>query len=163
MLRGEVKPNHLRELFLGRNHITDNGLKALGQALPNIRNLKRISLWANPFDEPGVQAFCNGLEHNNDLEDVDLFRKFSCSEKIRYYTLLNRSGRRLLQEAVATEEGTSEAQTNIHSPRQRPVPLGTWPLVLERLQTLSLQDDDVFSHNDLLYYMLKGPALFQGQ
>jgi hypothetical protein len=166
VLCGVNTPNRLEELFLSRNQITDNGLVLLGEALPNVRDLKQISLWGNPFDRAGVCALCVGLKDNMDLQTIDLFRRYSCSRQIRYYTLLNQSGRRLLR---ASEEERRESSRQ-DDQRRRPIPLSIWPLVLERLQKIDLKlytfeegdDDDEerdFSHADLLFYMLKGPAL----
>lgn len=180
-----------------RNQITDEGLKRLGAALPNIHGLKRISLWANPYDEVGVQAFCDGLQRNMDLEEVDLFRNFTCSETIQYYTLLNRAGRRLLHDvhsddvtAASVTDGDTSRQNIVDASdpalRRKPVPLGLWPIVLERLQKLHLPESgdqhegatafthrmqppaieannaplSGVGHSDMLYCMLRGPAIF---
>lgn len=203
-------PNELEQVIVPRNQITDEGLKRLATKLPLIHGLKRISLWANPFDEEGAQALCCGLQRNMDLVEVDLFRNFSCTETIQYYTLLNRAGRRLLDESTTTTTtdiafgGGEVAIVDAYggggdsspyweeaahtsdpaSTRRKPVPLGLWPIVLERLQKLQLPPESGsdgrqewdrvpstisettpyaqatgLRHADLIYYMIRGPAL----
>jgi hypothetical protein len=73
---------------------------------------------------------------------------------------------------ASEEKEEREEQRNYHHNEQRllPIPLSVWPWVLERLQKIDIDvptfqqedQDDVetdFSHADLLFYMLKGPAL----
>jgi hypothetical protein len=199
--------NGLEQLIIHRNLITDEGLKQLGMKLPLIHGLKSLSLWGNPFDEVGVQALCCGLQRNMDLVHIDLFQKFSCTETIKYYTLLNKAGRRLLHEGMAAAATTttmtmmsdkfstgrdieildeadhteSADSTCCTVQNNKAVPLGLWPIVLERLQSIKLPSDsdcvkwDIvpspivnttphakatdLRHTDLIYYMIRGPAL----
>jgi Ran GTPase-activating protein (RanGAP) involved in mRNA processing and transport len=133
----------LRDLFVARNKISDEGIKTLAGMLPDIKGLKRLSLWGNPFDEEGAKSLSLGLETNFELEDVNLFRNFPCSDRIIYYTQQNRAGRRLMYATVA--------------------PLGLWPLVLERLHKLPIPNGSQITSQDLLFYMLRGPALLHGR
>jgi Ran GTPase-activating protein (RanGAP) involved in mRNA processing and transport len=131
----------LEELLLARNKMTDEGMAHFGSRLPSMRGLKRVSLWGNPFEDRGAKALARGLEHNFIIEDVDLFRNFPCSDEISLYTALNRGGRKFLHESDDNS------------------PLGLWPLLLERLERLALPKGCKATNDDLVYYMLHGPAL----
>jgi len=135
---------HISELFIARNKITDMGISALARMLPNIRSLRRLSLWGNPFDDQGAQALALGMSQNCEIEDVDLFRNFFCSDKILLYTHLNRAGRRLL----LTEQ---------------PIPLGVWPLVLSRANEFKFQKASSATTSDLIFHLIRGPALFESR
>lgn len=136
-------PN-LSELFIARNKITDQGISRLGGMLPQIKSLRRLSLWGNPFDDTGAQALAIGMRDNCGIDELDLFRNFFCSDKIILYTHLNRAGRRLL-----------------HSDDR--VPLALWPLVLSRINQLTFQRKATTSASDLMFHMIRGPVLFDAR
>ena len=52
----------LTELLLARNRITDKGICDLSEMLPYMPNLRRLSLWGNPFEEKGANVLARGLE-----------------------------------------------------------------------------------------------------
>ena len=136
----------LQELFLARNKITDVGITALAERIPEMKGLKKLSLWGNSFGEEGAKELLAGLRCNTELEELDLFRQFQCSEQIIYFTYVNRGGRKILEK----------------SPNA--VPLSLWPLVLERANKVKLtkrrNHNDQQARVDILYCLLRGPVLF---
>jgi Ran GTPase-activating protein (RanGAP) involved in mRNA processing and transport len=133
----------ITELFIARNKITDRGISGLAAILPEVKSLRRLSLWGNPFNDLGAQALANGMRDNRRIEELDLFRNFFCSEKILLYTNLNRAGRRLLDS-------------------DHRVPLGLWPLVLSRINSQTFQGTST-NTSDLMFHMIRGPALFEAR
>ena len=140
------KNSTLQELFLARNKITDAGITTLAIKLPDMKGLKKLSLWGNPFGEDGAKELLAGLRCNMELERLDLFRQFKCSEQILYFTYVNRGGRKILEEPPNN------------------VPLSLWPLVLERAIQVKLtkrkDHNDEAARVDILYCLLRGPVLF---
>ncbi len=143
VLLGQLLCDHpnILELYIARNKITDDGISEFAGMLPHITSLRRISLWGNPFGDHGAQALADGMKGNLEIEEMDLFRNFFCSDKITLYTHLNRAGRRLL-----------------HYPER--VPLGLWPLVVSRINCLSFQKNSTINASDSIFHMIRGPALF---
>jgi hypothetical protein len=136
----------LQELFLARNKITDAGITSLAIKLPAMKGLKKLSLWGNPFGEDGAKELLAGLRCNMELESLDLFRQFKCSQQILYFTYVNRGGRKILEEPPNN------------------VPLSLWPLILERAIQVKLtkrrDHNDEAARVDILYCLLRGPVLF---
>jgi hypothetical protein len=132
---------------LARNKITDYGIASLALRLPDWRAVKKLSLWGNPFGEEGARELLAGLRRNMELEDLDLFRQFKCSEQILYYTYMNRGGRKILREDP-----------------NKVVPLSLWPLVMERANRIKLTKRNTYNDEharvDVLYCLLRGPVLF---
>eukprot|EP00980_Cylindrotheca_fusiformis_P007796 scaffold1669_cov129-Cylindrotheca_fusiformis.AAC.7 len=128
----------LESVFLERNKITNVGLAMLANTLPYMKSIRRLELWGNSFDEEGLNSFVVGLENNYILEEANLISKVAASDTIAFYTTLNKAGRRLMQ-----------------SPN---VPLGLWPLVIEKLCSVSMPKESSFSIHDLRHFMVRGPA-----
>jgi hypothetical protein len=133
----------LTELFVARNKISDEGVKLLARLLSEMKGLRRLSLWGNPFNDEGAKALAVGLESNFELSEIDLFRNFPCSEQIAYYTLLNRAGRGLMHNTAA--------------------PLSLWPTVLERLEKINIPNGSKITSHDLIFFLLRGPALLHSR
>jgi hypothetical protein len=160
----------LRELELTRNKITDQGMITLSGHLRTFRQLKRLSIWGNPFEDIGAKALADALLQNVSLEHVELFRTFSgSSEQIAFYTNLNRAGRQLL---VLDDRSDCTSRTvvlqgkNPHSRPKHPshVPLALWPFVLGRIDRIPLSNGSTCTHLDMLYYMVRwGPALLHSR
>jgi Ran GTPase-activating protein (RanGAP) involved in mRNA processing and transport len=136
----------LKELFLARNKFTDTGITSIALILPKMDGLKKLSLWGNPFGEEGAMALLNGMASNMELYDLHLFKQFKCSDKILYFTTINRGGRKLLQEPPNS------------------VPTALWPLVLERANTMKMPIRTADQINEqarinMLYCLLHGPVL----
>jgi hypothetical protein len=133
----------LEELYLARNKITDQGIIKLAEQFPKQKCLRKLSLWGNPFGEAGAKALLEGLQHNVELEDLELFQKFSVSSMIMHNLLTNRAGKKILQ---------SEPND---------IPLALWPLVLERVNNISFpKRSNSTARVDALFYMVRGPVLF---
>ena len=130
----------LCEVLLGRNDIGIVGITEIGNQLPYMTGLKRLSLWGNPgITEKGALELLQGLERNVDIIDLELFRTFACSNLIYYYLTLNRGGRKVIWQrqlqqppmhAVASAPAAKEVTTS------NTIPLSLWPAVLERANLL---------------------------
>jgi hypothetical protein len=169
---GSTTTKGLRELELTRNNITDQGMITLSRHLRRFRQLKRLSIWGNPFEAIGAQALADGLIQNVSLEHVELFRTFSgSSEQIAFYTNLNRAGRHLLVLDDRNEDCSSSSTVVVQgkNPHSRPkhpthVPLALWPLVLGRIDRIPLANGSTCTRLDLLHYMVRwGPALLHSR
>jgi Ran GTPase-activating protein (RanGAP) involved in mRNA processing and transport len=135
----------LQELFLARNKIADPGIAALASRLPKMKGLKKLSLWGNKFGEEGAHLLLSGMIDNMELDDLDTFRQFKCSDQIQHFTNVNRGGRKLLQESTNN------------------VPLALWSLALDRANRVKLtkqrgQSAD-HARADIIFCLLHGPAL----
>jgi len=110
----------LEELNLSRNEINDDGAEALAKALKHNTRLRKINLYRNKIGTKGGIAIADALRtHNMTVEDLDLqYNRVTCTTElnplkdIRYFTRLNRAGRRLL--------------------RCPNLPVSLWPLVLSK-------------------------------
>eukprot|EP00529_Nitzschia_sp_RCC80_P041336 CAMPEP_0113516546 /NCGR_PEP_ID=MMETSP0014_2-20120614/41646_1 /TAXON_ID=2857 /ORGANISM="Nitzschia sp." /LENGTH=453 /DNA_ID=CAMNT_0000413409 /DNA_START=159 /DNA_END=1520 /DNA_ORIENTATION=+ /assembly_acc=CAM_ASM_000159 len=138
ILAGALRHNStLEHLDVRENHFTDIGIEALACAISEKEEgdeegnnnskcgLRKISVAKNPFGTLGTLALLQAAETNMNLYHVDITKyprpESTIVEKIRFYTALNRGGRRLL---VAN------------------LPLSIWPLVLKRIGSLDWYDDD---------------------
>ena len=135
----------LTELKIARNKIGDEGISLFAERLPMMKGLKRLSLWGNPFSEAAAKQLLAGLRCNTELESLDLFRQFKCSEQLIYYTYVNRGGRKIL-----------------HGEPDK-VPLSLWALVLARANKMVFTrraSEESAARLDVLYCLLRGPVLF---
>lgn len=143
----------LEELNLFGNRISDFGLRLILKKIPTLKCLKTLWLGQNMFSCNAAKEFIPLMKSNYTLQDVNI-RSFddygmeSIQTTIEYYCRLNRGGRRIF----AKDKGT--------------IPLGLWPLILERTRhvfwgggTSNTMSD---SHAaDVVYCLLHGPALFE--
>jgi Ran GTPase-activating protein (RanGAP) involved in mRNA processing and transport len=104
----------LESLNLNGNLISDRGIQAIAEALPEMKGLKQLYLWNNQFSGVGARAILAGLKSNLVLEEITTFSRFRCSDEIRYYTHLNKAGRKILKDTNS-------------------VPMSLWPIILERV------------------------------
>jgi Ran GTPase-activating protein (RanGAP) involved in mRNA processing and transport len=134
----------LEELYLARNKITDEGIIKLAAQFSKMKGLKKLSIWGNPFgEEAGAKALLEGLKHNVELQDLELFRNYSVSSPILHHTRINRGGRKILK---------SDSNK---------IPLALWAHVLGRVNHLSFpRHDDTAARSEVLFHLLRGPALF---
>eukprot|EP00538_Stauroneis_constricta_P011334 CAMPEP_0119561248 /NCGR_PEP_ID=MMETSP1352-20130426/17102_1 /TAXON_ID=265584 /ORGANISM="Stauroneis constricta, Strain CCMP1120" /LENGTH=636 /DNA_ID=CAMNT_0007609413 /DNA_START=37 /DNA_END=1947 /DNA_ORIENTATION=+ len=132
----------LEGLGLTDNAIDDEGLKAMAKYFGRIHCLKYLDLHRNPFTDEGKEALVKALSENRELERLDL-DGIPHPQKT-YYINLNRGGRRLLQ-----------------SKKKTSIPLGLWPVVLGRANRLHFGRSAPNAHLDVLYCLLRGPALFE--
>lgn len=154
----------LTDLILARNKITDGGIISISNLLSRMKTLKRLSLWGNPFNDEGARALAIGLQSNFVIEEIDLFRTFPCSDKIFYMTQLNRAGRKLMLDDVFVSSSTSTRASTSSTSTKITVPLGLWPLILDRANTkLSFPTNSPVSIHDIFFYMLRGPALLNNR
>ena len=130
----------LRGLGLTANNISSVGVMSMAQRLSDMNGLRYLDLQRNnQIKAAAKQAMIAGLVNNSELERLDLDGTFH--ETKSYYTSLNKGGRRLLQISNA--------------------PLALWPLVLARANRLSFGRNQPFANINVLYCLVRGPALFQ--
>ena len=152
----------VEELNLGFNNITDHGIvNGLAKYMPNMFKLRRITLNPNPFTKKrGGEAIVHALKHSNYIvEHIDtlfcLQSPLLCNE-IRYYTNLNRGGRRILRPTASTvetagvdpfassssvaasiEDGTASTSGNNQAKASwsdsNDIPISLWPTLLGRV------------------------------
>jgi hypothetical protein len=141
----------LEHLDVKENNIGDIGACALANTAALVgTGLKILDLVKNPLSELGVSAFLAAVLKNMNLIQIQL-PGMDCqlTKQVQFSAALNKGGRKLLYE--------------------HPV-LGLWPLILERVNALDWDDarNDFFEEDsstyqiDVLYSLLKGPALFEG-
>jgi Ran GTPase-activating protein (RanGAP) involved in mRNA processing and transport len=132
--------NVLQELDLRANNIRDAGTVALAEQLvAKTTSLRKLFLFGNPFGETGAQALLKAISGNSDMETLNMDYNTCSYDAIQFYTYLNQAGRRLLKDDRLN--------------------LALWPLVLERAQKVSLKSRGVCTDADLLFHLVRGPAL----
>jgi Ran GTPase-activating protein (RanGAP) involved in mRNA processing and transport len=141
----------LESLDVRENKLSDDGIVALANAAEESgTGLRRLSVIKNPFRMKGALALLSAVRENLNLVHLEIAENESLSEEIRYFAALNKGGRKLLREAPT---------------------LSLWPLAFERVNNMDWdgESSDAFdlSHDnsyqaDVLFYLLKGPALFEG-
>lgn len=130
----------LRGLTLTANRIGDDGLFSISRNMRAMKGLRFLDVQRNLFTDKAKQAIIGGLKENMELERLDLDGTWDSMKA--FYLILNKGGRRLLQSSHTT-------------------PLGLWPRVLARANRLPFSRNLPFAHLDVLYTLVRGPALFQ--
>jgi Leucine Rich repeat len=126
----------LKELVLDCTDIGDDGLLMLAGELHNTK-LASLSLLRNPFTDAGplvTATTANGKIHQIRVDDAVAGRG-----PLSYQMALNQLGRGILS-------------------AHEVVP-SLWPLVLERASKLDFPRDVDVQTTDILFYMMRGPAL----
>jgi hypothetical protein len=142
----------LKSLDVSENRFSDDGIIALANAAEKGPSLRKLNVIKNQFGNRGSLALLKAVRENMKLVHVELGADNvgQPSYQIRYFTALNRGGRRLLYENP---------------------PLSLWPLALERVNKIDWDEEsgvmldvpDVGSHQlDVLYFLLQGPVFFEG-
>jgi hypothetical protein len=145
------KNSSLRFLDIRFNHIYDTGMIRLAETARRKGSLlKGLGVVGNPFGLKGSLALLMAAVDNPNLFYIDVNASFAdrgkfFHQKIRYHTALNRGARRL---------------------QQKTVPLGLWPLAMERSQLMSNDetraekyphfcetDEDLYG--DVLFFLLR--------
>jgi Ran GTPase-activating protein (RanGAP) involved in mRNA processing and transport len=135
--------NHtLRALSLTANNIEDERLLSFARRLTDMKALRYLDVQRNRFTNVSKTQIIAALKDNMELERLDLDGTWDATKS--FYLSLNKGGRRLLQSSNNT-------------------PLGLWPLVLERANTIQFGRNQPHANLDVLYCLfLQGPAaLFQ--
>ena len=186
----------VEELNVGFNNITDVGIvQGLAKHLPTMFQLKHLALNPNPFSKQhGGQAIVHALQHSNfTVEYIDtlfcLQSPILCND-LRYYTNLNRGGRRILHAnrtspAVATSghtEDCDQQEMEIHGDGDdgrthakwgdcNDIPISLWPTLLARISRVKYHSvtggycsDDASKRIklDVMYHLISnaGPTMF---
>ena len=132
----------LRELDLRYNMIGNQGIRRIAQTLCDYQGLQMLSLSSNEaignddLDQT-LLLLVDSLKRNRGIEFLDLgptVTPISSNREIQFYISLNWAGRRLLSS-------------------EKPVPLGLWPIVLERSRKRNT--DNVNFEPDILYSLLR--------
>lgn len=140
----------IEAMNLSENKITDDGVVSISRSLEKNPSLRELCLQKNPFGMVGYQSILNAVRINHGLFQIKVVNYGFITRQIQYETALNRGGRKLLFDHP---------------------PLSLWPKALERVNHIDdlLGDDfnqigaSAYSHRpDVLFYLLKGPALFEG-
>jgi Ran GTPase-activating protein (RanGAP) involved in mRNA processing and transport len=125
-------------LDLNNNSISDAGIQDIAKALPNMPGLKELYLVNNYIQSETTSslALLHAMRKNQQLQVLEIKQSLSLASCIQYYAALNWGGRQIMT-------------TDKH------VPLGLWPVILERAQTT----DRGFVHEILFHLLREGPAL----
>ena len=129
----------LQELDLRANNIRDRGVIALATELVQQSTLRNLFLFGNPFGEQGANVLLEAIRHNTVLQVLNMDYNSRSYEEIQYYACLNHAGRKLLK-------------TELVCP-------AIWPLVFERAEIVSRRSRGVCSGPDVIYHLLRGPAV----
>lgn len=113
--------SHLHILDVSRNNIQCEGIAALAAQLPRFTYLKGVSLETNPWERSRTRggrgqcwaALFQGLLANDIIEYFGTTKKGQLADFAAFYFHLNWAGRRIFTSS-------------------QPVPLGLWPLILQR-------------------------------
>ena len=138
----------LQKLAINDNHITDRGVQTLSIYLPQMAGLRELWLFENLFGVEGAQALLIALRVNVVLERLHITLNedgelLQLQRQIGFYLHLNLGGRRLL--------------------RERSVPAGLWPLVIERASRVpwGRYVHGKSAQTDIVYCLLRcGPILY---
>ena len=148
----------LESLDLSENNIHDKGVIALAETTRESRALKELNLKGNPFGSRASLALLDAATKNHNLfflgdDDEDesdndndtTDEQGAIHSQIRYQTALNRGGRKLF------------SQGHNENSRSKFVPLGLWPLVLERQTSENKWEGSIYDSMrlDVLYYSLR--------
>ena len=140
----------LQDLDLRENKITDCGITSLTLAVSLNTAIKRLNVANNPFAEQGTEALLATVMKNFNIVHIELNDCSNTAWQIRYYASLNKGGRRLFVENPS---------------------ISVWPLALEKVNNIDWLRESSGSFKisagseklDVLYYLLRGPALFDGR
>jgi hypothetical protein len=153
MLRIFGENSALEELNLFGNRMTDRGVYGIIQKLPQLKNLRCLSLGHNAFSTMCARALVEAMRNNYVLEELNIrslgidIELDKIQSELDYYARLNRGGRRIFASDVTK------------------MPMSVWPLILERANRIhlggrtsnALEND---SHAaDAIFCLLHGPAL----
>jgi hypothetical protein len=138
----------LEELKLTNCNISDNGVRIIAEHLPKMTGLKSLWLYGNPFGTQGANSLLDALRRNMYLEQLllprDKGKPFDdIQRKTEYFLALNKGGRRILLES-------------------NNVPMGLWPLIFERVNTVRLNSLSAKkAQANVIYFLLQGPAFMR--
>lgn len=133
------KKSRLRKLCLDANSISNHGMMTLEGALPQLLNLKSLSMLSNKYSPCSVKRLEKALHNAMLLQDVQ-FDHISEAPLVQFYVLANRAGRRYQRASF------------------RPLPIAVWPRILKRCQSKIFCRDlpTNFGVHDIVYEMVKG-------
>ena len=118
----EYNNSCLEQLNLSFNDITCKGIIGLSEFLPRVQRLSKLSLKPNPWRAKGAKALLSAMQTNTSIEYLDSLLLIEEAPLLRYYTSLNRGGRRILMHQDHDKDN---------------IPLGLWPIILERAGKIS--------------------------
>ena len=180
-----ISQSRLSMLDLKSNQITSRGTQILAEHLPS--QLERLWLLGNPTGLTGAQALCKALERRHvnliDLR-IPVYEGFmlvaelqAMDEACHYYLILNKGGRRIVMDeenAKDDDDDDDDGSTNVeprHKRQRLPkIPLGLWPLVLERVNRIELvipwgrtqlYQKPETNRAQVLYYLLQNSPLLR--
>lgn len=137
-----TQDTRLEQLNLSFNKISDHGLEKFAGRIHEMKNLSKLSLLPNLWKN--AEPLCRAMQHNTSIEYLDSLLFLPEAAMLRYYAAINRAGRRLFSE------------------NQNAVPLGLWPVVLERAGKINYYvQDEPRARADAVFHLLRnGPVFF---
>jgi hypothetical protein len=152
--------SRLEQLNLSFNDITCDGIVAISRYIPRLQHLSKVSLKPNPWGSRGATALVAALRQNTSIEYLDSLLLIRQAPLLRYYTALNRGGRRIILSSSAQKTKTTKTTKTTQVVVVKVVPLGLWPLILERAWKISYEpasyfDDDPKAKFHAVYYLLR--------
>lgn len=165
------KESQLETLSLFGNRISSQGVQRLVlRKLPRLKNMKKLYLGNNArFDPLHIKGdLIDAARSNFSLEELivkDLMETnpdvSDLQDLLTHYCRMNLSGRRIM---ACFEENNSKENT-------KTVPLGLWPLILERANRMHQEEsEDVDQETiqkpssyaaDAIFCLLHGPVLYE--
>lgn len=172
LLQALMQPNtSIQILDLSGNSLEDRHFQVLAEMLTINTTLKHLYLYRRleqvrqyPHTQQGVVALISALRlHNQTLETLAIPSKDDDSlqdlvRELLVLTNFNKAGRRLLNYHQPNTNTNTNTETNTNN-----IPLGLWPLVLARINTLNWTYRNPYSDGGdpgtpLLHYILRqGP------
>jgi hypothetical protein len=140
LMAGLGQNSSIEVLHLMTNNIKDEGVRTIAHHLPKMSALNNLSLSCNCFGEQGANCLATSLRDHMELENIALPIRFKCSDHIDFYIALNRAGRRLFK---------------VHD-----ITPALWAHVLSRANVLNRAHFSRRTRVDVIYHLLRGPALF---
>jgi hypothetical protein len=133
----------LQNLELKNSNITSRGLQLFTVRLREMHGLTTINFsGTQKFEDDDLKYLIEGLRTNVTLESIVLPRSNAESSEIDHYLDLNKGGRKLL--------------------RSDHVPLGLWPLVLERAtDMMKFENEGIARSASIIYGLIRGPVLLE--
>jgi hypothetical protein len=134
----------LQSLDLNNNIIGNGGAQNIARALPHFRGLEKLFLLNNEIDSnQSSLVLAESMKRNRHIQVLEIQPTLSHVRDIQFYATLNWAGRKRL--FIGESHNNNE------------VPLGLWPIVLERAQNKSKFVPDI------LYQLLAESNVLRNQ
>ena len=142
-----LKNSTIQSLDLRENRFTEKGLMSILALLAQHTSIQSVNLSQMFISRKILDLMLEVVQRNPNLVHVEIDGDCPTAAMIRYFSSLNRGGRRLLFEKTS---------------------LGLWPIAIERINLMDFEERNFSSEMtetqkaDAIFYLLKGPAIFEG-